>query len=107
MTWDTLNVLIISWAGKTAWKLVGKILNELEMYQVGKCWVRCPFPCDILAMYRLSTPPLAPSAWRPPSPNEPSGLLSPHLHSTLPPESGRHSKNGDNAQSSPNAPLSP
>ena len=61
MTRDTVNVLIISWAGKIAWKLVGKILNVLEMYRVGKCWVHCPFPCDVLAMYRLGTPPLAPS----------------------------------------------
>ena len=61
MTWDTVNVLTISWAGKIAWKLVGKILNVLEMYQVGKCWVHCPFPCDVLVMYQLGTPPLAPS----------------------------------------------
>ena len=61
MTWDTVNVLIISWAGKIVWKLVGKILNVLEMYRVGKCWVHCPFPCNVLAMYQLSTPPLAPS----------------------------------------------
>ena len=61
MTWDTVNVLIISWAGKIAWKLVGTILNVLEMYRVGKCWVLCPFPCSVLAMYRLGTPPLAPS----------------------------------------------
>ena len=44
-----------------AWKLAGKILNVLEMYRVGKYWVHCPFPCDVLAMYWLSTPPLAPS----------------------------------------------
>ena len=56
-----VNVLIISWAGKIAWKLVQKILNVLEMYQVGKCWVHCPFPCNVLAMYQLGTPPLAPS----------------------------------------------
>ena len=61
MTWDTVDVLIISWAGKIAWKLVGEILNVLEMYRVGKCWVHRPFPCDVLAMYRLGTPPLAPS----------------------------------------------
>ena len=61
MTWDTVNVLTISWAGKTVWKLAGKILNVLEMYRVGKCWVHCPFPCDVLAMYWLGTPPLAPS----------------------------------------------
>ena len=61
MTWDTVNVLTISWAGKIAWKLAGKIPNILEMYRVGKCWVHCPFPCNVLAMYRLGTPPLAPS----------------------------------------------
>ena len=63
MIWDTVNVLIISWAGKVAWKLAGKILNVLEMYQVGKCWVHCPFPCDVLVMYQLSTPPLAPCVY--------------------------------------------
>ena len=61
MTWDTVDVLIISWAGKIAWKLVGEILNVLEMYRVGKCWVHRPFPCDVLVMYWLGTPPLAPS----------------------------------------------
>ena len=44
-----------------AWKLVGKILNVLEMYQVGKYWAHRPLPCHVLAMYQLSTPPLAPS----------------------------------------------
>ena len=65
MTWDTVNVLIISWAGKIAWKLAGEILNVLEKYQVGKCWVHCPFPCNVLVMYRLGTPPLAPSVDQP------------------------------------------
>ena len=31
MTWDTVNVLTISWAGKTVWKLAGKILNVFEI----------------------------------------------------------------------------
>ena len=60
MTWDTVNVLT-PWAGEIAWKLVGKILNVLEVYRVDKCWVHCPFPCNVPAMYQLSTPPLAPS----------------------------------------------
>src|SRR5258705_9942993 len=61
MTWDTVNVLTIPWAGEIAGKLAGKILDVLEMYWVGTCWVHYPFPCDVLAMYRLGTPPLAPS----------------------------------------------
>ena len=43
-------------------KLAGKILNVLEMYRVGTSWVHCPFPCDVFAMYRVGTPPLAPCA---------------------------------------------
>ena len=61
MTWDTVNVLTIPWAGEIAGKLAGKILDVLEMYQVGTGWVHYPFPCSVLAMYRLGTPPLAPS----------------------------------------------
>jgi len=41
--------------------LAGKILDVLGMYQVGTCLVLCPFPCDVLAMYRLGTLALAPS----------------------------------------------
>src|SRR5258705_13997424 len=63
MTWDTVNVLTIPWAGETAGKLAGKILDVLEMYRVGTCWVHYPFPCSVLAMYRLGTPPFAPSVW--------------------------------------------
>src|SRR5258707_14144893 len=62
MTWDTVNVLTIPWAGEIAGKLAGKILDVLEMYWVGTCWVHYPFPCNVLAMYWLRTPPLAPSA---------------------------------------------
>ena len=31
------------------------------MYQVGTCMVHCPFPCNVLVMYRLGTLVLAPS----------------------------------------------
>src|SRR5258705_9322351 len=64
MTWDTVNVLTIPWAGEIAGKLAGKILDVLKMYWVSTCWVHYPFPCSVLAMYRLGTPPLAPSVNR-------------------------------------------
>ena len=64
MTWDTVNVLTIPWAGEIAGKLAGKILDVLEMYWVGTGWVHYPFPCSVLAMYWLGTPPLAPSETR-------------------------------------------
>ena len=42
-------------------KNAGKILNELEVYQMGTSLVLCPFPCSVFAMYRLRTPPFVPS----------------------------------------------
>ena len=63
MTWDTVDVLTIPQAREIAGKLAGKILDVLGMYQVGTCLVRCPFPCDVLVMYRLGTLILAPSVY--------------------------------------------
>src|SRR5258705_3199989 len=67
MTWDTVNVLTISCAGEIAGKLAGKILDVLKMYQAGTCWVHYPFPCNVLVMYWLRTPPLAPSDCKEPT----------------------------------------
>jgi len=64
MTWDTANVLAISWPRHTAVTLTGNILNGLGMYQVGFCLVLHPCPCDGLVMYEPRPPPLAPSVIR-------------------------------------------
>ena len=63
MTWNTVNVLDISCTGHTAMKLAGKILNVPTIYRVGMGWVLCPFPCNVLAMYRPGTPPFVPSVY--------------------------------------------
>src|SRR5258705_1606204 len=47
-----------------AWKIAWKILNVLEMDWVGTPLVLCPFPCSVLVMYQLRTPPFAPSEGR-------------------------------------------
>src|ERR1700760_4498527 len=44
-----------------AGKLAGKILDVLEMYQVGSGLVHCPCPCDGLAVFQPSTLDFAPS----------------------------------------------
>ena len=41
--------------------LAWEILNMIAMYQMGYWWVLYPFPCDVLAVYLLGTPALAPS----------------------------------------------
>ena len=74
MTWSTVNVLGISCAGNTAMKLAWEILNVIAMYWMGFWWVLYPFSCDVLAVYLLSTPALAPSVTG-------SGRW-PHLHPT-------------------------
>ena len=51
MTGKTVNVLSISWAGETAKKLAGKILNVIAVYQVGKWQVLCPFPYNVFTVY--------------------------------------------------------
>ena len=56
-----MNVLSISWAGETAKKLAGKILNVIAVYQVGKWQVLCPFPYNVFTVYPPRTPALAPS----------------------------------------------
>ena len=50
MTRNTVNVLSISWAGKTARKLVGNILNVLMMCQLGFSQVHCPCPYSVFTM---------------------------------------------------------
>jgi len=47
-----VNVLAIPQAREIAGTLAGKILNVLGMDWVGISQVLCPFPCDVLAMYR-------------------------------------------------------
>jgi len=64
MTWDTVNVLSIPQARDIAGKLAGKILNILEMNQVGTSQVLCPFPCDVLVMYWPGTLALTPSEFK-------------------------------------------
>ena len=61
MTRNTVNVLGISCTVNTAMKLAWKILDVFVMYWMGFWWVLCPFPCNVLAVYLLGTPPLAPS----------------------------------------------
>ena len=61
MTGKTVNVLSISWAGETAKKLAGKILNVIAVYQVGIWQVLCPFPYNVFTVYPSRTPALAPS----------------------------------------------
>ena len=56
-----MNVLAVSQARDTAGKLAGKILNVPGMNRVGTSQVLCPFPCDVLAMYKPGTLALAPS----------------------------------------------
>jgi hypothetical protein len=68
MTWYTVNVLGISWAGEIAGKLAGKILNVLVMYRVGMEQVLCPFPCNELAVYLPGALVLAPSDFYQPCP---------------------------------------
>jgi len=41
--------------------LAWEILNVFAMYRMGFWWVLYPFPCDVLAVYLLGTPALAPS----------------------------------------------
>jgi len=41
--------------------LAWEILNVFAMYQMGFWWVLYPFPCNVLAVYLLGTPALAPS----------------------------------------------
>jgi len=61
MTWNTVDVLGISCTGNTAMKLAWEILNVFAMYRMGFWWVLYPFPCNVLAVYLLGTPALAPS----------------------------------------------
>jgi len=61
VTWDTVNVLAVPQAREIAGKLAGKILNVLEVDQVGISQVHCPFPCSVLAVYQLGILVLAPS----------------------------------------------
>jgi len=42
-------------------KLAWEILNVFAMYWMGFWWALYPFPCDVLAVYLLGTPALAPS----------------------------------------------
>ena len=56
-----MNVLSILQAREFAGKFAGKILNVPEMYWVGTCLVLCPFPCNVLVMYWLSTLVFVPS----------------------------------------------
>jgi len=64
MTWNTVNVPGISCTGNTAIKLAQEILNVFAMYWTGFWWILYPFPYDVLAVYPLGTPPLAPSDFR-------------------------------------------
>ena len=61
MTQDILNVLNISHPGKITKKLAWKFQNVLSVYQVGTLWLLCPFPYDVLTVFRLRSPDLAPS----------------------------------------------
>ena len=61
MTWNTVDVLSISWTGNTAMKLAQEILNVFAVYWMGFWWVLYPFPCDVLTVYLLGTLALAPS----------------------------------------------
>jgi len=56
-----VDVLGISCTGNTAMKLAWEILNVFAMYRMGFWWVLYPFPCNVLAVYLLGTPALAPS----------------------------------------------
>ena len=56
-----MNVLGISCAGNTAIKLPWEILDVFAVCWMGFWWVHCPFPCGVLAVFPLGTPPLAPS----------------------------------------------
>jgi len=44
--------------------LAWEILNVFAMYRMGFWWALYPFPCDVLAVYLLGTPALAPSESR-------------------------------------------
>jgi len=46
-------------------KLAWEILNVFAMYWMGFWWVLYPFPCNVLAVYLLGTPALAPSVTNP------------------------------------------
>ena len=61
MIWNTVDVLGISCTRNTAMKLAWEILNVCAMYRMGFWWVLYPFPCNVLAVYLLGTPALAPS----------------------------------------------
>ena len=50
MARDIVDVLSISWAGNTARKLVGNILNALMMDQLGFSQVHCPCPHSVFTM---------------------------------------------------------
>src|ERR1700753_3701796 len=60
MTWNTVSVLCMSQLGSSEWE----IQNVLAVFQVGSLLVHCPFPCDVLAVFLVGTPLLAPSAFR-------------------------------------------
>src|ERR1700759_797376 len=44
-----------------SWNTEWEIQNVLAVFQVGSLLVHCPFPCDVLAVFLVGTPPLAPS----------------------------------------------
>src|SRR6201992_3281833 len=60
MTWNTVSVLCMSQLGSSEWE----IQNVLAVFQVGSLLVHCPFPCDVLAVFLVGTPLLAPSVSR-------------------------------------------
>src|ERR1700753_2890936 len=57
MTWNTVSVLCMSQLGSSEWE----IQNVFAVFQVGSLLVHCPFPCDVLAVFLVGTPLLAPS----------------------------------------------
>src|SRR6201992_326969 len=57
MTWNTVSVLCMSQLGSSEWE----IQNVFAVFQVGSLLVHCPFPCDVLAVFLVGTPPLVPS----------------------------------------------
>src|ERR1700753_651283 len=60
MTWNTVSVLCMSQLGSSEWE----IQNVFAVFQVGSLLVHCPFPCDVLAVFLVGTPLLAPSVNR-------------------------------------------
>src|ERR1700753_2380591 len=57
MTWNTVSVLCMSQLGSSEWE----IQNVFAVFQVGSLLVHCPFICDVLAVFLVGTPLLAPS----------------------------------------------